>query len=124
MTSVMADAPFEKVTLTYSVRGAESGRDALGNPTHSVSTGTLSALFAPYRFDQLRIQPGADPHLIAGRGELVSPLTFPHGVGIGSTLSCTYNGVPCEVTIKTIIANDLIGVAFGAYFTADLRPQP
>lgn len=117
----MASAPFQQTTLTYSIRGAQGPPDALGNPTYSQSTGALQALFAPYRFDQLRVQPGSDPKVIAGRGELIAPLDFPSGVGVGSKLTCEFAGYQCELTITNIIPNDLIGVDFGAYFAADLR---
>jgi len=120
VTSVIADAPFEKVTLTYSVRGAESGRDALGNPTHSVSTGMLSALMAPRKGSHLHRQPGVDPKVTSVKGELVTPLTFPPGVGLGSTLTLTWMGQPATLTLTNVIPNDLIGVNFGAYFEGDM----
>lgn len=121
MTSLMANTPFARTTFTFSVEGAQTGTDADGNPVFGSTTGTLSAIFAPYRFDQLRIQPGSDPKVIAGRGELVSPLTFPAGVGIGSVLTCEFGGQKCEATLTTVIPNDLPGFGFGTFFTADLR---
>ncbi len=125
MPSVLTSAPFTKTTLTYTVQGAKTGVDANGNPTFATTTGTLTVLFAPYRFDQLRVQPGSDPKVIAGRGELIDPLTFPTGVGIGSRLTCTFNGYDCELVITNIIPNDLASVVdFGSYFAADLRVLP
>lgn len=122
MASLLADTPFERTTFTYTVvSGAPTGTDAWGNPVYATTTGTLDVIFAPYRFDQLRMVPGSDPKIIAGRGELVAPLTFPAGVGIGSVLTCTYAGQSCEATITTVIPNDLQGVAFGTFFTADLK---
>lgn len=121
MTSVMAGTPFTQTAMTYSIEGSQVGTDADGNPVFGSATGTLMVLFAPYRFDQLRLQPGSDPKVIAGRGELVSPLTFPPGVGIGSKLSCLFAGYTCEVTITNIIPNDLPIVPFGTYFAADLK---
>lgn len=124
MPSLLADAPFAQTTLTYTVEGMAGPPDEYGNPTYTTTSGTVKALFAPYRFDQLRFRPGSDPKVIAGRGELIAPLTFPAGVGIGSVLTCTFAGRSCSLTITNIIPNDLVGVDFGAYFAGDMRVLP
>lgn len=121
MPSLLVDAPFEQLTLTYQTEGTP-GTDGYGNPIINPGTpGTLTVLFVPYRFDQLRPMEGSDPKVIAGRGELIDPLTFPAGVGIGTKLTCTFAGYSCELTITNLIPNDLVGVDFGTYFAADLR---
>lgn len=120
--SVIADAPFTHTTLTYSAPGTTPGQpDEYGNPTWSHTTGTVKALIAPYRFDQLRYLEGADTELIRGRGELIDPVAFPTGVGVGSKLTLTYAGQSYELTVLNVIENDLPGVSFGAYFGFTMR---
>jgi len=119
MPSLLATAPFQQQTFTYeTVTGTTT--DAFGNPVPVTTTGTITCLFAPYRFDQLRPQPGADPKVIAGRGELIDPLAFPDGVGIGSRLTGVWDGQAVTATITNVIPNDLVGVDIGTYFAADL----
>jgi hypothetical protein len=122
MPSVLADAPFTTVTLTYSAPTGEWTVDGNGNAIPAVTTGTLEALFAPYRFDQLRLLPGADAQVVAGRGELVDPMTFPEGVGVGSVLTLEWAGRDCELVITNVIPNDIPSVDFGTYFAGDIRP--
>lgn len=122
MPSVLIDAPFTKTTLTYSAPTGAWELDGNGNQVPKVTTGTLSAVFAPYRFDQLRVLPGADAQVVAGRGELVDPLTFPAGVGVGSVLTLTWAGRDCELVITNVIPNDIPSVDFGSYFAGDIRP--
>lgn len=122
MPSLLAGAPFVQTTLT--ARVPVSGQwetDANGNDAPKTTQITLKALFAPYRFDQLRFRPGADPKIVAGRGELIDPLTFPSGVGVGSRLSLTWAGQTGELLITNIIPNDLAGIEFGTYFAGDIR---
>lgn len=121
MPSLLVDAPFEQLTLTYQTEGTP-GTDGYGNPIINPGTpGTLTVLFAPFKATQLERQDGVDPKLMPGRGELIDPLTLPAGVGIGTELTCTYAGYSCTATITTVIPNDLTGVDFGTYFEADLR---
>lgn len=120
MTSILASAPFERVDLTYSVRGTQSGADALGNPIYNQSTGTLTAFVSPFKAAHLHREPGADPKVARVKIELVSPLALPAGVGLGSVLTLTWNGKPASITITSIIPNDLIGVAFGTYMEGDM----
>ena len=120
MASLLANTPFEQTTLTYSAPDGSTSTDAYGNPVPGTTSGTVKVLFAPYKFDQLRPQPGADPKVIGGRGELVNPLSFPAGIGVGSELLCTFAGEACTLKITSIIPNDLPSVAFGDFFQADL----
>jgi len=120
MPSLLADAPFGQLTLTYEAPDGSTSTDAYGNPVPGTTSGTVNVLFAPYKFDQLRPQPGADPKVIGGRGELVNPLSFPAGIGVGSELLCTFAGEACTLKITSIIPNDLPSVAFGDFFQADL----
>lgn len=121
MPSLLADAPFEQVTLTYQTEGTAS-TDAFGNPILLPGTpGTLTVLFAPFKATQLERMEGSDPKVFPGRGELVDPLTLPSGVDIGSVLTFTYAGNSCEATITAVIPNDLTGVDFGTYFEVDVR---
>lgn len=112
MASVLSAAPFVKHQLSYRAPTATAG---------VYTTGTVTAFVSPYRFDHFRNLPGADTELIRGRGELVSPLSFPAGVGVGSELTLTYSGQAYVLTILTIIENDLVGVPFGAYFGFTMR---
>ena len=120
MASVLAGAPFERFTLTYSVPGASSGTDAFGNPTTSTTTGTVTAFIGPVS-DALQYLPGSDASVMRVKGELVSPLAFPASVGVGSVLTLTFNGRASTLTLTRVFPNDLIGVAFGASFTGDVR---
>lgn len=121
--SVLADAPFKQIPLTGQVPGSGWIDDPVtGNPIPAPGeTVTLMAFVAPYRFDQLRLLPGADTELIRGRGELVQPLEFPTGIGVGSVLKLTYAGQAYDLTITTLIENDLPVVAFGTYFGFTMR---
>lgn len=110
--SVLADAPFEKHTLTYSAPTADPN-----NPT----TGTLTAFVSTDTTPQLRYQPGADDVAEFVRAELVKPLTLPAGVAQGSTLALTWRGRPARITIKSITGNDLVGVPFGDLILGELR---
>jgi len=110
--SLLATAPFRKHQLAYEAPAADPNNPARG---------TVTAFVSPYRFDHFRNLPGADTELIRGRGELVSPLSFPAGVGVGSELTLTYSGQAYVLTILTIIENDLVGVPFGAYFGFTMR---
>jgi hypothetical protein len=121
MPSLLADAPFEQLTLTYQTEGT-AGTDAHGNPILLPGTpGTLSTLFAPFKATQIERVDGSDPKVIPGRGELIDPITLPAGVGIGSVLTCTYAGYSCTATLTAVIPNDLVGVNFGTYFEVDVR---
>ena len=121
MASVLTDAPFAKTTLTYTVLGAPGAADAFGNPTFTTTTGTLSAFVSPAKAPALQRLPGADVNATTVVGELDDPLTFPAGVGVGSVLTLTYAGKASTLTLTLVMPNDLVGVAFGAYFQGDLR---
>lgn len=121
MTSVLAGTPFERHALTYSVRGAQSGTDALGNPTYSITTGTLIAFVTPQKRPHLHRQPGSDPNMTPVKAELVQPLDLPAGVGVGSRLTLTWEGQPATITITAVIPNDLPTVAFGTYMEGELN---
>lgn len=122
MPSVLTDAPFTKTTLTYSVATGEWETDENGNQVPKTTSGTLSVIFAPYRFDQLRFRPGADPQVVPGRGELIDPFAFPEGVTVGATMTCTYAGRDWNLKLTNIIPNDIPDVEFGSFFTADMTP--
>jgi len=123
MASVLTTAPFARYTLTYSAPGSAPGTpDGFGNPTYPPVTGTLTAFVAPDKARQLHLQPGADSELAPVKVELVKPLTLPAGVGTGSTLTLTYNGVECTVLVTSVIPNDLTGVPFGTLLLGELRP--
>lgn len=121
--SVLATAPFVQTQLKATLPGSGWTVDPVtGNPIPAPGqTVTLMAFVAPYRFDQLRLLPGADTELIRGRGELVAPLEFPTGIGVGSVLKLTYAGQAYDLTITTLIENDLPVVAFGTYFGFTMR---
>lgn len=121
MASVLAATPFERYALTYTVRGAKSGTDALGNDTFTTTTGTLTAFVTPMKRQHLHRQPGADPNVAHVVIELVEPLAPPAGVSVGSVLTLTWLGRPATLTITTLIPNDLPTVAFGTYMEGELR---
>ena len=123
MTSVLAAAPFVQTTLTYSAESGGTTTDEYGNPVPEVTTGTLAALLAPDRQAQLHRLEGADAQLVMMRGELLDPLTFPTGVGVGSVLTLTWGGQASKLTITAVIPNDLVGVAFGTAFTGEMTPD-
>lgn len=110
--SLLAGAPFEQHTLTYSQPTA--------NP-NAPATGTVTAFIAPDRARQLQLLPGADEELIPVTCELVTPLVFPTGVGLGSVLTLTWAGVACTLKITSITPNDLVGVPFGTAFLGEVR---
>lgn len=123
--SILADAPFnDRYTVTYELESdAQTGTDsATGNPTFTPSSSTLLLSFAPYRFDSLRMQEGADAELVKGRGELINPLTFPTGIKTGSEFAMTYLGVAGILKITNIIPNDL-PVDFGDAYQGEWRPS-
>lgn len=122
--SVIAGAPFQHTTLTFSAPGTTPGPpDEWGNPTWSPITGTLRAIVAPDRAAQLRRLEGADQTLVMVKGELIEPLTFPANVGIGSVLTLTWAGQAMKLTLTGITPNDIIGVAFGTAFTGEMIPS-
>lgn len=120
MASLLANAPFEQTTLTYQAPDGTTTTDAYGNPVPGSTSGTLKALLAPFKADQLQRLEGADVTTIRVRGELIDPLAFPSGVGVGSQLTLTYAGKSWTLTLTSIIPNDLPGVAFGSYFEGDM----
>ena len=122
MASVLEAAPFTQTTLTYNAPTGAWTTDENGNQVPATTTGTLKALFAPFTTDQLRVLPGADAQVVAGRGELVDPLVFPDGVGVGSVLSLEWAGRDCELVITNVIPNDIPSVEFGTYFAGDIKP--
>lgn len=119
--SVLTSTPLKRYTLSYTLEGEQTGTDENGNPVFGSTAGELTALLAPYKFDQLQPQPGADPKVTSGRGELLEPLQFPEGLGVGSEFACEYAGRAGILKVTSITENDLPGVAFGAYFQFDLR---
>lgn len=124
--SILADAPFVQTVFTAPDPDSGSwGQDEWGQDVWIPGTGVISlaAQFAPFKRTQIEFQPGANPELVEGRGELISPLDFPDSVRVGSVLQCTYAGREWDARITNIIPNDLIGVNFGAYFEATLTPR-
>lgn len=125
MTSILAGTPFKKTELTYTIVKPDpnGGRDANGNPATIVETGTvLVILTARIRVpDYLQKQPGADDTFIPVIGELVSPLSFPAGVVLGTRFSGEYGGQAVELELTKIVPNDLPGISFGDYFEANMR---
>lgn len=121
--SLLADAPFIKTTLTARVETGQWVTDPdTGNPVPETSDVTLTAFVSPDKARQLLMQPGADARLIPVRVELVKPLTLPAGVGLGSVIDLTWNGVPSKLTITGITPNDLVGVALGTVFDGEVTP--
>lgn len=117
MASPLIDAPFEQTVLIYSVQSSTpTGTDEFGNPTYDTTTGTLKALLAPFKADQLSQVPGADIPNVPVKGELLEPTSFPAGVQVGSELTLNYGGRSWTLKLTSIIVNDLIGVDFGSYF--------
>jgi|GEM_PF-4000272 len=124
--SILADAPFVQTVFTAPDPDSGSwGQDEWGQDVWIPGSGVLSlaAQFAPFKRTQIEFQPGANPEAVEGRGELVEPLDFPASVRVDSVLQCTFNGRLWDARITNIIPNDLIGVAFGAYFEAKLVPS-
>lgn len=121
--SVLATAPFVQTQLKATLPGSGWTVDSVtGNPIPaSGETVTLQAFVAPDRAAQLRLMPGSDVELIPVTGELVTPLDFPSGVTVGSTLTLTWAGVACTLKVTSITPNDLIGVSFGAFFMGEVR---
>lgn len=122
MPSILATAPFTQATLTYEAPGLTPGPpDEYGNPTWPPITGTLSAFVTPDRAKQLQLLPGADAVMIPVKVELVDPLTLPANVGLGSTLSLTWEGAAMVITITSVTPNDLVGVDFGTFLLGEMR---
>lgn len=124
LVSPLMSAPFQQVTLVFQGEGEYTGRDPVtGQPVFTPGERVeLTALFSPFKREQLQFRTGADADLIAGEGELLSPLQFPQGITIGSTGLITYAGRPWHLKIMNIIENDLVGVPLGTYYQADLTP--
>lgn len=113
MASVLSAAPFTKHQLGYRAPTATAG---------AYATGTVTAFVSVDKARQLQLLPGADAELTPVKVELVSPLTLPAGVGQGSTLTLTWEGVASQVLVTAVVPNDLVGVAFGALLLGELRP--
>lgn len=123
--SILADAPFEQVTFSFNdPSGGSWEQDEWGQDVWVPGgRGELVTQFAPFKRTQIEFQPGANPELVEGRGELITPLDFPESVRVGSVLQCEYAGSSWDARLTVIIPNDLIGVNFGAYFEATLTPR-
>ncbi len=111
--SLLSAAPFVKHQLGYRAPTATAG---------VYTTGTLVAFVSVDKARQLQLLPGADAELTPVKVELVSPLALPVGVGQGSTLTLTWEGVPSQVLVTAVVPNDLVGVEFGALLLGELRP--
>lgn len=119
--SIMVNAPFERVVLSWLQPGGEGFDPVTGNPVQDAGElVVLEAHAAPVKASQLVYMPGADPKVIRFRGDLVSPRLFPAGLGIGEQVAVEYNGYVGSLTITSIITPDIVGVPFGAYFEGDL----
>lgn len=110
--SLLATAPFRKHQLAYEAPAADPNNPARG---------TVTAFVSVDQQRQLHHQPGADAEVTPVKVELVKPLTLPAGVGQGSTLTLTWEGVASTVLITAVVPNDLVGVAFGALLLGELR---
>ena len=123
--SILADAPFEQVTFAFNdPSGGHWEVDEWGQDVWVPGgRGELVTQFAPFKRTQIEFQPGANPEVVEGKGELITPLDFPASVRVDSVLQCTFNGRLWDARITNIIPNDLIGVNFGAYFEATLTPR-
>ena len=125
MPSVLADAPFLHYTLTYRIPSAtQTGTDRGGNPVFAPTEGTVTALLLPLTTlanPMLQTREGADTQGLLVKGELIDPLAFPAGVGLGSELDVTYAGKAGVLTILSIMPNDLEGVDFGDAFEGRIR---
>jgi hypothetical protein len=119
--SVVASAPFKQTTLEFRTEGTfPDGVDDYGNPKFKQSPPTkLTALIAPYKFDMLRRQPGADPKLIPCKGELVDPLESSL-LQIGAECRLEFQGSPATLKISNVIQNDVIGVPLGDAFQGEI----
>lgn len=114
---------FREYELGYTTQTG-TGTDADGNVTETGTPATLTVLFRASTADQLRPLPGADPRLIRGTGRLLSPSTFPTGVGIGSEFTMTYQGVAgtLRITNATPYALEILDSVLGVKFVAEWRP--
>lgn len=122
--SVLASAPFKQLTLTHTTPGGWGTDPETGNPVLTPGeTVELKATVTPDRAKQLQLQPGAEKQLTPVRCELMDPLVFPPGVGLGTELALTWAGKASTLKIDSITENDLVGVNFGTYFEGTVTPN-
>lgn len=124
-TSLLFDAPFTHTVLSYKVQSdTPTGHDPVtGNPIFGTTTKDVKALVAPFKSTQLQRAPGADPKMLLMKGELLEPLTFPDGKGIGSSFDMTYSGKAGKLMVTNVIENDLLVADFGAYLEGSWLPN-